>query len=65
VEQKGIKIPRIKYYFNTYSTSFNLLISNYVLEKDGMPDIQYLKESETGQICAEIIKITIYKNTCL
>jgi hypothetical protein len=43
VEQKGIKIPRIKYYFDMYSISFNLFVSNYALKNDGMPDIQYLK----------------------
>jgi len=43
VEQKGIKIPGIKYYFNMHSIYFNLFISNYALEKDGMPYIQYLK----------------------
>jgi len=66
LEQKGTEIPRIKYYLNVYSISFNLFISNYALENDGMPDIQYPKKSESGQNRAETTQLHLmFTDPCI
>jgi hypothetical protein len=65
MEQKGIQIPIIKYYFNMYSIFFKFFIYNYALENDGMPGIQCLKETGNWTEPCRNHKITIYKSTCV